>query len=76
MDVGTFGMDRESIIAKLRANEKELRTAGVSRLRLFGSVARGTSGPGSDVDLMAQFDKSRCRTLFDHAGVSSAFPKY
>ena len=38
-------------------------------LRLFGSVARGEARPDSDVDLMARFDKVRCRTLLDYAGV-------
>lgn len=49
-------MDREEIIAKLRAHAPELRAAGIVRLRLFGSVARGE--PGNDVDLVAEFDRS------------------
>lgn len=28
---------------------------GLSRVDLFGSVARGSSGPGSDVDLLVEF---------------------
>jgi predicted nucleotidyltransferase len=32
-----------------------LRTHGVVRAALFGSVARGTSGPSSDVDLLVEF---------------------
>lgn len=43
-------------LAALRAHEAELRAAGISRLSLFGSVARGGDGPGSDVDLAAGFD--------------------
>ncbi|MBE0660744.1 MAG: nucleotidyltransferase family protein [Bryobacteraceae bacterium] len=31
------------------------RRHGVKELYLFGSVARGQSGPGSDVDLMVEF---------------------
>ena len=62
-------MNKDEIIAKLRAHEAELKDAGVASLRLFGSLARGEAGPKSDVDLMARFDKSRCRTLFDCAGV-------
>ena len=49
-------VDREEIIAKLRAHAPELRAAGIVRLRLFGSVARGE--PGNDVDLVAEFDRS------------------
>ena len=29
---------------------------GVTRLALFGSVARGTAVPGSDIDLLVEFD--------------------
>jgi len=31
------------------------RRHGIVRLRLFGSAARGDEGPGSDVDLIADF---------------------
>lgn len=37
---------------------------GVARLSLFGSVARGEAGPDSDVDLAAEFDRSRPFGLF------------
>jgi uncharacterized protein len=33
-------MNRDEVIATLRAHEAELRAAGVERLSLFGSVAR------------------------------------
>ncbi|MGO9262098.1 MAG: nucleotidyltransferase family protein [Bryobacteraceae bacterium] len=49
-------MDRDYVIATLRAHERELKAAGIVRLRLFGSVARGESG--NDVDLVADFDKA------------------
>lgn len=62
-------MDRDTVIARLRAHEHELKSAGLMSIRLFGSVARGEAGPDSDVDLMARIDKARCRTLFDYAGV-------
>ena len=39
------------VIATLRRHEAELREAGIRRLSLSGSVARGDAGPGSDVDL-------------------------
>jgi predicted nucleotidyltransferase len=62
-------MDKETIIARLRNHEAELKHAGVLSLRLFGSVARDEARADSDVDLMARFDRSLCRTLFDYAGV-------
>src|SRR3954453_4482199 len=49
-------IDRERVIATLRAHEAELKAAGIARLRLFGSVARGEDG--NDVDLVAEFDRS------------------
>ena len=45
-------MDRESILATLRAHAPELKAAGLLHLRLFGSVARGDDTPDSDVDLL------------------------
>ena len=44
------------VIATLRAQEAELRQAGVRRLSLFGSVARGDAAEDSDIDLAAEFD--------------------
>ena len=46
----------EHVIATLRAHEAELRQAGIRRLSLFGSVARGDAAADSDVDLAAEFD--------------------
>ena len=48
--------DRDHILAMLRAHERELKNAGIVRLRLFGSVARGEAG--NDVDLVAEFDRA------------------
>jgi predicted nucleotidyltransferase len=58
-------MDREHVIAKLRAHERPLKDAGIVRLSLFGSTARGDAGPSSDVDLLAAFDEGRRLSLLD-----------
>lgn len=58
-------MDRDRVIATLRAHEGELRAAGVVHLSLFGSVARGQASAESDVDLMAEFDASKQYSLLD-----------
>ena len=58
-------MDKASVIAKLREHEPELKAAGVVRLSLFGSVARGDANAQSDVDLMAEFDTTREFSLLD-----------
>ena len=58
-------MNREQVITKLREHEPELKAAGVVRLCLFGSVARGDASAQSDVDLMAEFDSAREFSLLD-----------
>ncbi len=62
-------MDRATVLATLRAHEPELKQAGVVHLSLFGSAARGDSGPYSDIDLLAAFDSSRRLSLLDLAGI-------
>jgi len=56
-------MDRSYVIQTLREHESELREAGIVHLRLFGSLARNEGTQRSDVDLLAEFDKSRRLTL-------------
>ena len=59
-------MDKSTIIARLREHEEELRAAGVERLSLYGSYARGTAIRDlSDVDLIAEFDAGRQYSLLD-----------
>jgi uncharacterized protein len=56
-------MDKVHVIQTLRNHRDELRVAGVVHLSVFGSVARGDASQQSDVDLMADFDKSERLTL-------------
>lgn len=44
-------MDQAHALAVLRAHEADLRRLGVEKLFLFGSTARDTASPDSDVDL-------------------------
>ena len=48
---------------KRRTHEPELKAAGIVRIAVFGSVARGDSSSESDVDLLADFDKTKHHTL-------------
>ena len=60
-----MGQDRAgTILALLRSHEAELRGAGIRRLSLFGSVARGEAGAGSDVDILAELDPDMGVGLF------------
>jgi len=56
-------MYTQQVLRTLREHELELKAAGIVHLRIFGSVARGESSSSSDVDLMAEFDKSKRLTL-------------
>jgi predicted nucleotidyltransferase len=57
-------------LALLRERRREiLRLAaehGVQRVRVFGSVARGEAGPGSDVDFLVVMERDR--SLLDLVG--------
>lgn len=50
-------MTRDEAILRLNEARPELSTLGVQSLDLFGSVARGESRAGSDVDLLVDFDR-------------------
>lgn len=56
-------MDREEAIRILREHADELRERGLTRLQLFGSVARGEQNAQSDVDLLADFDEAKKLSL-------------
>jgi predicted nucleotidyltransferase len=64
-------MDKGYVIETLRRHELELKAAGIVHLRLFGSVARGEESTQSDVDLMADLDRSKRLTLFNLAHLES-----
>ena len=64
-------MERDRVIVILREHAPELKKAGVMHLRVFGSVARGDASSNSDVDLLADFDKSRRFTLVTLGGLES-----
>jgi predicted nucleotidyltransferase len=58
-------------VALLRAHKAEIvrvaATHGASNIRVFGSVARGTAGTASDIDLLVDFEPGR--TLLDLVGL-------
>jgi predicted nucleotidyltransferase len=61
--------ERARVLRMLRAHEAEIRALGVTRLRLFGSIARGEAGPESDVDLIADVDRATGFSLLDLVGL-------
>ena len=64
-------MDRNEAIEILRAHAGELRRRGVARAALFGSVAKGNAGAGSDVDILLELDSAAELDIYDYVGVVS-----
>ncbi len=71
-------MKRDEIIRTLKEREADLRARGVSRVALFGSVARDEQRSDSDIDILVDLDPAVVATMFDYAGlkdyVASLFP--
>lgn len=59
-------MTRDRILTQLRQHQAELRSAGVVKLSLFGSVARGDDGPESDVDVAVKLTDEVMRSGFGY----------
>ncbi len=61
-------MDRDRVIAALRAHEPEFRAIGVLGISLFGSVARGDTRADSDIDVAVRLSGSFSNGGFDYFG--------
>ena len=59
-------MNSSEAIEVLRRSENALRGRGVMHAALFGSLARGDSGPESDIDVMIEIDPNTSMTVFDY----------
>ena len=62
-------MNSSEALETLRRSERDLRARAVRRAAVFGSVARGDSRPGSDIDIMVEIDPEAHLTVFDYAGL-------
>ena len=62
-------MNRAEAIDVLRRYESELRTRGVRRAAIFGSVARDEAGPASDVDILIDLDPDAGLDVFAYSGL-------
>ena len=52
-------MDVDTALDRLRPHLEELRSYGVERIAIFGSVATGASDLNSDIDILVRFDKNK-----------------
>jgi uncharacterized protein len=59
-------MNSIEALETLRRSERALRARGVMHAALFGSVARGSSTPESDIDIMIEIDPDVRMTVFDY----------
>ena len=50
-------MSRDEILDTLRAHMTEIKAFGVSRLALFGSLARDEGRSDSDADILVEFER-------------------
>jgi uncharacterized protein len=62
-------MNSGEALETLRRSEPDLRTRGVRRAAVFGSVARGNNRPDSDIDIMVEIDPDAHLTVFDYVGL-------
>jgi hypothetical protein len=57
--------ERERVVSALRQQAPRLRSLGITRLSLFGSMARGDSDSKSDIDLLVELDPQSHFSLFE-----------
>lgn len=62
---------REHIHAELKSLERPLRDRGLTALALFGSTARGTARPDSDVDVLIDIAPDARFSLVDLVSVKN-----
>jgi uncharacterized protein len=67
---GVTGIDRERVIATLRAHQSELHQRGVSHVALFGSIARGEGKRTSDIDILVELEPQARIGLFEYVGIT------
>ncbi len=58
-------LDRDALLARLRALRPAFEREGITRMWLIGSRARGDNRADSDIDLMIEIDEGRKFSLLD-----------
>ena len=65
-------MQREQIIETLQANRTLMEKFSVRSISIFGSAVRGESGPGSDVDILVEFEPDAEIGLFEFVDLKNS----
>ncbi|MCB1215767.1 nucleotidyltransferase family protein [bacterium] len=60
-------LTREYVLEQLEQHAEELRAFGVTRIGLFGSVARGEASEDSDLDFVIELKEYTSDAFFDTA---------
>lgn len=64
-----MGVALPQVLSTLLQHEADLRSRGVCHAAVFGSVARGESHAGSDIDVLVDLDPLRPMGLFEYARI-------
>jgi predicted nucleotidyltransferase len=64
-------MRTQDAIAILQEHADALRARGVRHAALFGSTARGETGPESDVDIIIELDPDAPIDVFSYVGLKT-----
>jgi predicted nucleotidyltransferase len=54
----------ENVLEKLDTHKNKLKSYGVKRIGLFGSLTRGEQTPESDLDILVEFERDQ--KIFDN----------
>jgi predicted nucleotidyltransferase len=68
-------MERNDVIAKLRAHQAELRAAGVASVSIIGSAARGDDTEASDIDVVVRLADEAAATGLAYFGRLAAIER-
>jgi predicted nucleotidyltransferase len=63
-------MNREQVIATLRAHERELRRRVMLHAALFGSMARNESKRAGDIDILIELEPDAPIGVFEYVGIT------
>ena len=58
-------MKKEEVIRKLQENKEKIKSFGVKKIGIFGSVVRDEASKNSDIDILVEFYKEAKISLLD-----------